>query len=174
MSLSSSTMKNRAFTLIELLLYVSLSSALVFSVFMFVSSATASRVKNQAIAEVELQGIQVMQTITQTLRNADSVINPLPQAQAPTLSVNTINSSLNPTIFEISGKSIRVIEGSGLPQILTNGRVVASSLVFTNYSRANTPGIVKIEFTLTHVNPDNRNELNYSKTFVGSATLRHP
>jgi type II secretory pathway component PulJ len=162
------------FTLIELLLYVSLSSVLVFSVFMFVSSALASRVKNQAIAEVEQQGIQVMQTITQALRNADSINSPLPQASAAFLSINTQNPSLNPTILEISGNSLRVVEGAALPQILTNNRVVASGFTVTNYSRANTPGIVRVQFTLSHLNPEGRNELNCSKTFIGSASLRQP
>ena len=58
------------FTLIEVLLYVGIFSILLISTSVFVATLLESRIKNQTIAEVEQQGLQVMQIITQTVRNA--------------------------------------------------------------------------------------------------------
>lgn len=139
------------FTLIELLLYVSIVGAIIFSIAGFLSLLMQSRVKNQVISEVEQQGVQVMQVITQTGRNATNV---------------NFTSA-----FDLSGGVIRMDDGGG-PVALTNSRVTASGLTFQNLSRSGTPGTMRVQFTLTHVNPEGRNEYNYSKTFIGSATLR--
>lgn len=138
---------NRGFTLIELLLYVAIVGAIIFSIAGFLSLLMQSRVKNQTIAEVEQQGIQVMQVITQTGRNATD-----------------INFT---AAFDLSAGAIRQNSIA-----LTNSRVVASNLTFQNLSRAGTPGTVRIQLTLTHINPSGRNEYDFSKTFYGTATIR--
>lgn len=144
--------KNNGFTLIELLLYICIVGIIILSVLGFLSLTMQSRVKNQTISEVEQQGLQVMQLITQTGRNADSV-----------------NFT---TAFDLSGGVIRVNGGSG-PVALTNSRVTASGLSFQNLSRTGTPGTIRVQFTLTHVNPSGRNEYTFNKTFYDSATLRY-
>ncbi len=142
-------MKNnrKGFTLIELLLYVSIVGAIIFSVAGFLSLLMQSRVKNQTIAEVEQQGVSVMQIITQTGRNATD-----------------INFT---TAFDLSSGTIRENTIA-----LTSSRVTASGLTFTNLSRTGTPGTVRVQFTLTHINPSGRNEYDYAKTFYGSASRR--
>ena len=58
------------FTLVELLLYVGISSAILLASSLFLATLLESRIKNQTIAEVEQQGLAVMQIITQDIRNA--------------------------------------------------------------------------------------------------------
>ena len=137
----------KGFTLIELLLYVSIVGAIIVAVAGFLSLRMQSRVKKQAISEVEQQGVQVMQVSTQNGRNATN-----------------INFS---SVCDLSGGTIRQNTIA-----LTNSRVVASNLTFQNLSRTGTPGTIRVQFTLTHINPEGRNEYNYSKTFYGSASLR--
>ena len=137
----------KGFTLIELLLYVSIVGAMILSVSAILPLLMQSRVKNQTIAEVEQQGIQVMQLITQTGRNATD-----------------INFT---SAFDLSGGTIRQNSIA-----LTNSRIVASNLTFTNLSRAGTHGTIRIQFALTHINPSGRNEYDYNKTFYGTASLR--
>ena len=71
-------MKNyqKGFTLIELLLYIAIASIIVFTTASLLRFTLESRVKNQTIAEVEQEGIQVMQLITQTIRNATAISSP--------------------------------------------------------------------------------------------------
>lgn len=131
-----------------------------------------ARIKNQTIAEVEQQGLQVMQIITQAVRNSTSINSPAQGVSASTLSVDTYTGSNNPTVFDASGGAIRIKEGVGSPISLTNSRIAVSGLTFQNLSRTNTPGLVRIQFTLTYTNVGGRNEYNFSRTFVGSAALR--
>lgn len=133
-----------------------------------------TRVKNQVVAEVEQQGIQVMQIATQAVRNAETINSPAPGAGAALLSVNTLIVGNNPTVFDFASGGVRIKEGTAVAIALTNSRVTASNFIFQNLSRIGTPGTVRIQFTLTHINPSGRNEYDFSKTFIGTATLRQP
>lgn len=164
----------KGFTLIELLLYVGLSSVLLISISVFMASLVESRVKNQTIAEVEQQGLQAMQIITQIARNAEAITSPTIGSSGSSITLDVITGANDPTIFDTSGGVLRIKEGSGSPVELTNSRVTVSGLLFSNLSRASTPGIVRIQFTLSYVNNLGRNEFDYSKTFISSASLRHP
>jgi Tfp pilus assembly protein PilW len=166
--------RQKGFTLVELLLYVAVSSTLLLVTSLFLQTLLESRIKNQTITEVEQQGLQIIQAITQTLRNADSVSAPGQGTSAASLTLATYTPGLNPTVFDLSGGTIRVKEGAAAAIPLTNARVTASSLLFSNLSRTGTPGVVRIQFTLSHVNPSGRNEYAYSRSFVVSASLRHP
>ncbi|HLD30985.1 MAG TPA: prepilin-type N-terminal cleavage/methylation domain-containing protein [Patescibacteria group bacterium] len=162
------------FTIVELLLYVAISSVMLLTISLFLQTLLESKIKNQTVAEVEQQGLQAMQMITQTARNADAINSPARGASASLLSINTYIINNNPTIFDLFGGAIRVKEGVVAAVPLTNSRVIASALDFQNLSRADTPGTIRIQFTLTHINPENKNEYDFSKTFIGSASLRQP
>jgi prepilin-type N-terminal cleavage/methylation domain-containing protein len=162
------------FTLIELLLYVAISSIMLLAISSFLGTLLQSRVKNQTIAEVEQQGLAVTQLINQTARNAQAITAPTVGANAASATLNVITGASNPTIFDISAGVLRIKEGAGAAVPLTNSRVVASGLNFQNLSRAGTPGTIRVQFTLTHVNNSGRNEYSYAKTFITSATLYWP
>lgn len=162
----------KAFTLVELILYVSLIAILLLAISIFFTMLLGSRVKNQTIAEVEQAGVQVMQLITQTIRNTQNINSPAQGLSASSLSLDVVDAAKDPTVFDLSGGVIRITEGSGSPVELTASRVTASNLVFYNLSRAGTQGTMHVEFKLSHRNPDQRNEFEYNKTFYGSASLR--
>lgn len=162
------------FTLIELLLYVGIASSILLVSSIFLQTLLESRVKNQAIAEVEQQGLQVMQIMTQTIRNAENITLPTIGTNAQSLTLDVANVADDPTVFDVSNQAIRLIEGGGSPIVLTNSRVIASSVNFENLSRLDTPGAVRISFILSHVNPEGRQEYDFSKTFYAGASLRQP
>ncbi len=164
----------KGFTLVELLLYIAISSVILLVTTSFLSALLESRVKNQTILEVESQGAQVMQMINQTLRNSATINSPATSTSAATLSVDTYTATNNPTVFDISAGVIRIKEGTGVVVPLTNSRVTVSALTFQNLSRASTPGTVRATFTITYINSSGRNEYNFTKTFTGSGTLRQP
>lgn len=163
---------NKGFTLVELLLYISIVGAMILSVSAFLPLFMESRVKNQTISEVEQQGTQVLQLITQTIRNAETVTSPSQGVSASSLTLDVVDVAKDPTIFDLSGSTIRIKEGVGSPISLTSSRVTGSSITFHNLSRTSTPGTIRIQFTISHVNPEGRNEYDFSKTFYGTATLR--
>jgi len=98
--------RQSGYTLIELLLYVALLSILLTAVVFFSSIALDARVKNQTITEVDEQAAQVMDNITQTIRNATSVTTPAAGASSPSLTLVVPTGSLSPTVFDMSGTAM--------------------------------------------------------------------
>ncbi len=163
---------NKGFTLIELLLYISIASIIVFTTASLLRFTLEGRVKNQTIAEVEQEGSQVMQLITQTIRNATAVNSPTQGNSAASLSVNVVTGANSPTVFDLSTGAIRIKEGAGTAVNLTSSHVTVSSLNFQNLSATSPPDVIRISFTITYINNSGRNEYSYSQKFYGSASFR--
>jgi type II secretory pathway pseudopilin PulG len=163
----------KGFTLVEMILYVSICSILLLCLSTFLSFLLDARVRSQSITEVNQQGFQVMTLMTQTIRNGRSIQTPSIGTTTQTLSITTSNPVVNPTLFDVSSTSIRITEGSNTAIALTNSRVVASGLTFQNVSSgSSTEKIIRISFTLDSVNQSGRSEYSFTKSFNGSATLR--
>lgn len=165
-------MNKKGFTILELLLYVGILSAVMFSIAFFIQMMMSARLKSQTIAEVEQQGQQVMQQITQVIRNANSITAPAAGTNGASLTVDVYDAGKDPTIIDVASNVLRIKEGAGSAVPLTSSRVNVSGSSFQNLSRASTPGTVRIQFTITHVNTSQKNEFEYSKTFYGSANIR--
>lgn len=163
----------KGFSLVEMLLYVGISSVILLSLSLFLTFLLSSRIKNQSILDVNQQGIQVMQLITQTIRNGKSIDFPSIGATSTSLSITVNDPLLSPTVFDVSNGVLRIKEGSGNVIPLTNSHVNISSVVFQNISStSSTERIVRLSFIIDHKNIDNRNENEFTKSFTGSATLR--
>lgn len=162
----------RGYTLIELLLYVTVVSSLLLVVTMFFGMSAEGRVKNQSISEVDQQGTFALNYIAQTLRTATLITTPTIGASANQITVTVPTVSLSPTIFSLSGTTLQVKEGAATAIPLTSSSVQVSNLTFKNLSRSSTNEIVQVSFTLSRVNNSGRNEFDYQKTFTTSAALR--
>ena len=163
---------NKGFTLIELIIYISLVSIMLLGIASFTKMILQTQTRNQVIAEVEQQGIQIAQLLTQTIRNAENIIQPtLPNADN-SLILDMFNTSKDPTVFSLDGNIINIKEGVSSQINLNNSRVEVQDLTFQNLSRSNTPGIIKFSFVLNYNNQSGRPEYNYSKIFYGSISLR--
>lgn len=161
----------KGFTLIELLLYVSITSFVLTAVVLFVSMMLETQTKNRTVMEVNQQGVQVMQIISRAIQTAVDVNTPFLGTSGTQLSLGMSDSSKNPTIFEVSSGTLWISEGSN-SYALTNSKVSVVNLSFSNRSKTSTPGVIGFTFTLSHVNPENREEFDYSRIFSSSASLR--
>jgi hypothetical protein len=129
---------------------------------------TSSRVNNQITLEVNNQGNQAIRIITQSIRNATSIDTPSVSSSTPSLSLTTLVSNNNPTIFSISNGILFMTEGLNSPIALTNDNVVVSNLIFSNMSNPSTLGSVKVRVTLTGT-VSNKSK---SSNFYGSGTIK--
>ncbi len=163
----------KGITLVELLISLGIIATLLTLMVTFFFTLSLSRIKNQTMTEVEQQGAQVMQLIVHTIRNAEAIIIPAQGITSSSLSLDVINATDDPTVFDLGNDMIRITESTDSPIPLTNTRVAASGLSFYNLSRNTTAGTIHIQFTLTHVNPSGRNEYDYTKLFYGGATVHH-
>lgn len=166
------TFIKNGFTLVELLLYAAVVSTAVLALSALLLINLQAQIKNQTIAEVNQQGTQVMQIITQAIRNSEGITSPVAGASSSSLSLDVVLGASDPTVFDLSSGTVRITEGAESAIPLTNSSVAVSALNFQNLSRSGTFGTVRVQFTITHVNPEGRNEYDYSRDFVGSATVR--
>jgi type II secretory pathway pseudopilin PulG len=163
----------KGFTLVELILYVSICSILLLTISSFLSFLLGARVRSQAITEVNQQGFQVMSMITQTIRNGRSIQVPSMGLSSSTLSITTGDVLLNPTVFSLSSTTVQIKEASKNAVPLTNSRIRVSGLTFQNVSSgSSTEKIIRISYTIDYINPAGRSEYTFTKSFTGSATLR--
>jgi len=164
-------MKKRGFTLFELILYVSITSTILVAVIGFAFLLLSVQVKSQVITEVEQQGIQVLQIVSQHIRNAETITSPTAGSSASSLTLDDEGVTI---VFSESDGEFQMTEDGGDSISLTNDRVTISGLNFTNLTKTGTPSIIRTEFTITHVNLEGRNEYDYSKTFYTSSQVRTP
>lgn len=166
------TTRQSGFTLIELLMYVVIISSLLGALSGFFIMTAQSRLKNQTIAEVDQQGTLAIQTIAQSVRNANAITAPVAAATSDSLTVTMPTASVSPTIFSLSAGVLQMKEGATAAVPITGTNVTVSSLTFQNLTRSGTYGTVQISFVVTRNNPNNRNEFEYQKTFTTTASVR--
>ena len=159
------------FTLIEILLYITLATMIVMTIILFFLMILAGRQRSVAIAEVDTQGSQIMRYLSYNLRNADGVNTPATGDSSSILSVQSSDPNLDPINFYVDGSMLYVEESLSDTYELSSSRVEISNVSFTNITANNSPTLIKIEFTLSYRNPDNKKELDYSKTFYNSVII---
>lgn len=160
-----------AFTLVELILYVGIVSVMLFTITLSLDAIVKSKEKSRSVSEVEQQGLLVMDTLLRSVRNSNDVTTPSVGIVSTTLSLS-VDAPYNPTIFRVSNGTLEIKEGVGDYTALTNNRVEVTGFEVRNISYPNTPDTVRISFSLSTIDPDNRGEYSYTKTFVSSATIR--
>jgi prepilin-type N-terminal cleavage/methylation domain-containing protein len=162
----------KGFTLIEMLIYVAIFSVVMGALVTFIQLISQSRVRSQAVLEVNDQGAEISRVITQTLRNSISINIPATSTSASSLSVRTILASTTPTTFTVVSGILYKTEGANSPVALNNSRVVVSNLNFSNLSKFNSFGSVRTSFALATVSSSSQPQYNYSVTFYATGTLK--
>lgn len=164
--------KNTGFTLIEMLIYISLASLVLLAIAGFFQISLSSRVKSKTIAEVEQQGIQILNLINQYAINATAINSPGVGSSGNSLSLQMPDAGSNPTVFSFGSGDLLVTEGVSPSVTLNSSNVEVNSVKFENLSQANTPGLIRVEISLSHVNNSNQPEFYWDKTFYSSISLR--
>lgn len=134
-------------TLVELLLYVTLMAMMSSTVLPLLFSSTESRQRQDAIALVEQSGAQIMQQITQSVRDAERVIYPAFGGTGTILVLQTDSEASNPTIFARSSGAIIMVTGTATTTISTT-LVGATSFLVDNVSPAADKNAVAVSFNL--------------------------
>jgi len=164
-------MQNRGFTLIELLIYTAIISLVLVSITGFFWNIASGNIKENSYQEVQQNGRFAMTKITQEIKKAIGINNPVPGSSANSLSLTMPEPNLNPTIFDVSEGKLRITQGASVPIELTTDQVLVSNLQFTNLSYLNTPGTIRIEMTLENLNPSGKTEYKASIDLKTSVSL---
>jgi hypothetical protein len=161
-----------ALSLVELLLYIAISAVILISVTQLVGVIYQSQIKSKTIEEVNQQGAYLMQQITDNVRNSSTITTPTRGNASNTLVFNSYDVTKGTVTYSISANKLFVTEGGNPAVQLSSNKVNITNFTITNASQASTDGNVRIQITISHINPDNRNEFSYQKTYYGSASTR--
>ena len=154
---------NNGFSIVEIIIYIAISSILVTAVASFGISSFRMKTKNQAMFLIEGQGVSVMQKILSTTRNSEAILSPL-SGSANSLNLDVVDALKDPTIFNLVGDTLTISEGNGSSRSMFDPSIKVLSFTTENLSRNNTNGNIRVSFTLQGN--------NYEKTFYGNATIR--
>lgn len=162
---------NRGFTLIELIIYIGIVTAVLIVAFNFGWEIIYGNVKSQARREVQQNVRFCLEKITRTIKEASAIQSPGLGNSSSTLSLEMSDPNLSPINFWLADNKLYINRGGGGPYELTSNRVKVTNLQFTNLSYEGTPGTVRVEVIVEHINPSGRSEYEASFNVKSTASL---
>lgn len=167
--------KNRGFTMVEVLVYISILAILLITIIMFIFWIIKSNTKVKVIREVLDNSERVMRIITDEIRDAESIynpdLNPL-QLSLKTLKYLPAGEDFSYIDFYDCGGRICLKKESEDPIILSS-KDVTLNVLFEHFKTGGNSG-VKIILTVSYNNPNpiKKPEYNASIELVSSVSLR--
>jgi type II secretory pathway pseudopilin PulG len=168
--------QSRGFTLVELIIYISILSLVVVGLVSFALSMTSVRAKVYVGQEVGANARIALDVITQKIRAAQS-INMGASTFAPTnpgtLSLKMADGSRDPTIINLDALNgrLQIKEGVASPVFITGKEVRISNLIFTNLSQTGERGHIRIDLGVGYANPSSA-VYTYSWSGATAVSLR--
>jgi len=172
LSYKSTGIRNRkfltGFTLIEILLYMGILVTVLVIMIGFLWNIIFGSLKETSYQEVQQNGRFALAKITQEAKKATGINSPLPGSSSNNLSL--LMAAGVTTTFDVVDGKLRITQ-NGSSSYLTSDQVIVSNLQFTNLSYFDTPGTIRIEMTIDHINPGARTEYEASINLKSSITL---
>ncbi len=160
----------KGFTLIEVLIYITIIGVVVSGFIAFTLSISNSRSKNYVMQEVQANSRVALGLISQKIRLAEDVITPSEGNSTSTLILDMPAPDPNLT-FSITNGILGITEGVGNPTPITSGEVNVSNLSFTNWAIAGERDNIRVEMTVEYKNPSSK-EYEYSQNLQTSVSIR--
>ena len=161
------------FTLIEILIYITLVAGILITATSFAWNVINSRTKAFAVQEVEQNGRFIMEKIIQSVNQANDITAPAIGLTDSQLELAMKDVLEDPTVFTLDGNTLKMSQAGGLQIELNSSNALVTRLDFTNFSTANNKTKnIKVELTIEHINPENRQEWNYVDSFNTTIELR--
>lgn len=138
-------------SLVELLLFLgffALSSGVVIALLF---SSHEQRVRQQAVAEVDQAGIQLLQTLSRRIRRAERVLYPSIGSTGSVLALQMTQDTENPTLFGVLTGALMVGEGNAQRPLTDSGSLQTLAFQAANTSASADRPSVRITFTLSKI-----------------------
>lgn len=164
-------MNNKGFTLFESMLYIAISALVLLAVFSIGLEVTLGKAKLKAMEEVSQNARVALETMSDTIRNAEAINSPTAGSSASSLSLQMVTGSENPSVFDLSSGIVRITEGVGSAVNLTTDEVNITALTFQNLSYTDTPGTVRISMTIEYTNPGGYHNFEFEKTYYTTVNI---
>ena len=142
--------KRKGITLVELLLFVTLMAMMGSTILPLLFNSTESRQRQDAIALVEQNGAQIMQVITQAVRDSERILDPPTGGTGFILALQTESGATNPTIIAKDSGAIVMIQGRAR-RVLSSTLVGVTSFAVDNTSVSSSRQSVAVTLGLRRV-----------------------
>lgn len=138
--------KQKGFTLIEILIYIAVSSVVLVVVVGFAREILKVRNKITIISKVEQNARYAMTRMVKEIREAED-IEVLDQN---TIILQVSDVSRNPVIFDLGDGVLYIKEGAVDPVAVTGNDVKVGEVLFEDRTTPNSADIIKITLLITH------------------------
>lgn len=130
--------------------------------------------ERQAIRkDVQQNGAQAMAIILRSIRNAETVTTPGESDNDDRLRLAEESVDGDRSEFYIEDE-VLIEEEDNDPFELTSDRVAVSDLLVENLSRSDTPGNVRVTFTVRSNNVNAQEQYQFERVFRATASVREP
>lgn len=162
------------FTLIEILLYLSLSVVMVSLIGGIGVNVLSGMASAKVEEELQYNAQFVTEKIRATVSEAESIDSPSAGATSSVLSLTMSDPKKTPTVIDVFGGSVRLQQGEGEAQILSGNGILVSDIEFSNVTSLVGAGSVRVVLPMELVNPNNRTVLRASSTLRTTINLQYP
>ncbi len=165
--------KNKAVTLIEILLYISIVVIIVLAISSIWTITNESRIKNESINKVNHNGQAIMQLLSSTINEASGVNDLSSGDEGNQLSLNMRSPDTGTTIFSVSDGVLQITEGSNNSLNLTDNSVTLNDFTVKNMARPGTLPLLRIMFTIeTNTTETALEQFYFSNDFISSFAIK--
>ncbi len=141
--------KQSGFTLIEFLLYLSLTVGMLLILSSIGAAVLTSRMKANDLEEIQYNAEFVHEKIRSIVSSAESVVAPLSGVASNSLTLEMSDTAKNPTVIDVYEGSIRIKEGANESVLLTNNVVSVTDVLFTHTAHeGSVPPVIGIEMSI--------------------------
>ena len=148
-------------------------STLVLTILSFMNAVSNAEEKNKIIFEVEQQGVNITQLLSQNIKAANGITVPIRGASGSNLTLSFTDVNRNPTIFKLVDSSLMINLAGGADIALINPNVAVTNFLCANYGKTGTPDSINCHFTLGTVDSYGRSEYSYTKNYNISVSRRY-
>jgi type II secretory pathway pseudopilin PulG len=169
----------KCFTMVEILVYISVLSIVVITIISFLIWSTQSNTKLRVMREVLDNTKRAMEIMTYEIREAKSIYTPttifdtnLGQLSLETKKYLPTEEETSFIDFYLCGTRLCLKKESQNPIPLTSDKVEVKDLIFSQITTGNNVSAIQINLKIDYKNPNNRSEYSASVNVTSAASLR--
>ncbi len=163
--------KIKAFSLIEVLLYISLLCIILTGIVTFSNELFLTSNKAKIINNVDYESNYALNLISSYIQEAKIINSPTTSSSSPILSFNYASNTT--IIISLINNQISMSVDNNPPISLTSNKVKITNLTFTNLGLLNTKGLIKISFTADNNTTSEKQEFNFTNNYETYATPKN-
>jgi hypothetical protein len=163
---------SKGVTLVEMILYISLSAFVLLISGAFTTRILLQKEKLTAMIVVTQNADFVIEHLRASIRSAQRVSTPLVGASAGTLTLETNASTTGPINFSVVNGVLLEQDGSSVPFALSSNEVQVTAMQFQNVAYPNAPDAIRISLTLQYADADSRAEYIFAQDFFTTEVVR--